>query len=316
MPVSLIAAESPDRCWLCSAPAWERAQAARRRMGEDTQQAQRLRDVRDRLCMLLEDSDLYDARHVLEQIGHTELWDEQVVLHSKVRAVWNGPRRFENTPVLPLIHKHAALQNYLDSLHDDVSHLRHVTWQDCHLYMDTRPALRRSPCWCCLLKLESDIPLHQVLGTLPRRPGPDNWPRAQLGDHRAALRILALTLGDIRLAEAYCARFAGREGHLLLLDLLLHPGDERPPLYIEACHLLAAQGGPCARAHLPASLMLPSACAGGIQKWLSEMKAVQKLLLLTVSVNDQMLLALSVVSDSTSPAMFQTASMLLCCCRG
>ena len=67
-------------------------------------------------------------------------------------------------------------------------------------------------------------------------------PCAQLGDHRAALRILALTLGDIRLAEGYCARFTGREGHLLLLDLLLHPGDGRPPLYIEACHLLAAQG--------------------------------------------------------------------------
>ena len=64
----------------------------------------------------------------------------------------------------------------------------------------------------------------------------------QLGDHRAALRILALTLGDIRLAEAYCTRFTGHDGHLMLLDLLLHPGDERPPLYIEACHLLAAQG--------------------------------------------------------------------------
>ena len=72
----------------------------------------------------------------------------------------------------------------------------------------------------------------------------------QLGDHRAALRILALTLGDIRLAEAYCARFTGREGHLLLLDLLLHPGEERPPLYIEACHLLAAQGGPFASASI------------------------------------------------------------------
>ena len=56
-------------------------------MAEDTQQAQRLRDTRDKLCMLLEDSDLYDARQVLEEIGHTELWDEQVILHSKVRAV-------------------------------------------------------------------------------------------------------------------------------------------------------------------------------------------------------------------------------------
>lgn len=70
----------------------------------------------------------------------------------------------------------------------------------------------------------------------------------QLGDHRAALRTLALTLGDIRLAEAYCARFTGRDGHLALLDLLLHPGDGRPPLYIEACHLLAAQGTCCGRA--------------------------------------------------------------------
>jgi hypothetical protein len=67
---------------------------------------------------------------------------------------------------------------------------------------------------------------------------------AQLGDHRAALEILALVLGDIRLAEAYCARFAGQDGHLLLLDMLLHPGDGRTPLYAEACHLLAAQGLP------------------------------------------------------------------------
>ena len=59
-------------------------------MAEDTQQAQQLRDTRDKLCMLLEDSDLYGARHVLEQISHTELWDEQVVLHSKVRTVRNA----------------------------------------------------------------------------------------------------------------------------------------------------------------------------------------------------------------------------------
>lgn len=83
----------------------------------------------------------------------------------------------------------------------------------------------------------------------------------QLGDHRAALRTLALTLGDIRLAEAYCVRFTGHDGHLMLLDLLLHPGDERPPLYIEACHLLAAQGGdPSHRSLLnsvPSSLSRP-----------------------------------------------------------
>ena len=71
---------------MCSVPAWERTQAARDRMSEDSTPAQRLRDLRDKLCMLLEESDLYDARHVLQRIGATELWDEQVVLHSKVRA--------------------------------------------------------------------------------------------------------------------------------------------------------------------------------------------------------------------------------------
>ena len=71
---------------MCSVPAWERALAARKRMSEDTERAQRLRHLRDRLCMLLEDSDLCDARHVLEQIASTELWDEQVILHSKVGA--------------------------------------------------------------------------------------------------------------------------------------------------------------------------------------------------------------------------------------
>jgi len=71
---------------------------------------------------------------------------------------------------------------------------------------------------------------------------------AQLGDHGAALRVLALVLGDMRAAEAYCARWARGEGHLALLDALLRPGDGRPPLYAEACHLLAAQGA--AGAHL------------------------------------------------------------------
>ena len=54
--------------------------------------------------------------------------------------------------------------------------------------------------------------------------------------------MLALVLGDMRAAEAYCARWAPGEGHLALLDALLRPGDGRPPLYAEACHLLAAQG--------------------------------------------------------------------------
>jgi len=74
---------------------------------------------------------------------------------------------------------------------------------------------------------------------------------AQLGDHGAALRVLALVLGDMRAAEAYCARWARGEGHLALLDALLRPGDGRPPLYAEACHLLAAQGAAGARLRAP-----------------------------------------------------------------
>ena len=117
-------------------------------------------------------------------------------------------------------------------------------------------ALDLCPCPSCLLELGSGIPSQDVPGALASAAAPDGWPRMQLGDHRAALRTLALTLGDIRLAEAYCARFTGREGHLLLLDLLLHPGDARPPLYIEACHLLAAQGGATACQPPPCSTAL------------------------------------------------------------
>ena len=54
-------------------------------MAEDSAPAQRLRDVRDKLCGLLEESVLYDAQVVLQRCAKTELWDEQVVLHSKVR---------------------------------------------------------------------------------------------------------------------------------------------------------------------------------------------------------------------------------------
>ena len=64
----------------------------------------------------------------------------------------------------------------------------------------------------------------------------------QVGDHLAALRILALVVGDMDAAEDYCGRHAGPDGYLTLLDMLLRPGDERSPLFAEACHLLAAQG--------------------------------------------------------------------------
>jgi hypothetical protein len=64
----------------------------------------------------------------------------------------------------------------------------------------------------------------------------------QAGDNRAALRVMALVLGDMRRATAFCAATAGQEAYMTLLAMLLHPGEGRDPLYTEACQLLAAQG--------------------------------------------------------------------------
>lgn len=60
-----------------------------------------------------------------------------------------------------------------------------------------------------------------------------------MGDHSAALRLLALTMADVRAAEAFCEATAGEEGYRALLDMLLRPGEGRAPLFAEACHLLA-----------------------------------------------------------------------------
>lgn len=70
---------------------------------------------------------------------------------------------------------------------------------------------------------------------------------AQVGDDAAALRILAIELQDVVGAERYCAEQGSKEGqasHALLLDMLLRPGQGRPPMLAQACHLLAAQGHP------------------------------------------------------------------------
>ena len=72
----------------------------------------------------------------------------------------------------------------------------------------------------------------------------------QAGDDTAALRILAIELRDMVGAEQYCAQQASKGGqasYALLLEMLLHPGQGRPPMLAQACHLLAAQGGhpPC-----------------------------------------------------------------------
>ncbi len=73
-------------------------------------------------------------------------------------------------------------------------------------------------------------------------PAQSHGRTVQVGDHLAALRILALVVGDMDAAEDYCGKHAGPDGYLTLLDMLLRPGDARPPLFMEACHLLAAQG--------------------------------------------------------------------------
>ena len=63
-------------------------------MAEDSEAAAQLRETRDKLCGLLEESVLYDARAVLQRCADTELWDEQVVLHSKVCAMPCSSSRF------------------------------------------------------------------------------------------------------------------------------------------------------------------------------------------------------------------------------
>eukprot|EP00884_Botryococcus_braunii_P004337 jgi/Botrbrau1/13904/Bobra.0017s0011.1 len=123
---------------------WERARAAGGRSpgpGED-----RLRDLRHRLCKVLEGSPYYDVDEVLRHIRTTDLWDEQFILHSKA------------------------------------------------------------------------------------------------GQTKEALRVVALVLGDMKRATAYCQALGEQEAYMTLLAMLLHPGEGRDPLYAEACQLLAAQG--------------------------------------------------------------------------
>lgn len=72
-------------------------------------------------------------------------------------------------------------------------------------------------------------------------------PSLQVGNDAAALQILVLELQDILAAEQYCARHSLKDGgtqssYMQLLNLLLHPGPGRQPMYTQACHLLGSQG--------------------------------------------------------------------------
>ena len=74
---------------LCSVPAWERAAAVSQRHAAEPPEPDDvdLRAARDKLCSLLEESALYDASLVLEAVAGSELWDEQVLLHCRVRML-------------------------------------------------------------------------------------------------------------------------------------------------------------------------------------------------------------------------------------
>jgi hypothetical protein len=64
----------------------------------------------------------------------------------------------------------------------------------------------------------------------------------QVGDILSALQVLALNLGDMKRAQMLCREEGNLEAYLTLLKLLLHPQDGRPPMYVEACCLLASEG--------------------------------------------------------------------------
>lgn len=85
----------------------------------------------------------------------------------------------------------------------------------------------------------------------------------QAGSHQAALRILAVVVGDVAAAEAYARTHLGPPGHHQLLDMLLRPGagegegagegpgEGRPPMLLQACHLMHAAGVPLPPTFLP-----------------------------------------------------------------
>lgn len=77
----------------------------------------------------------------------------------------------------------------------------------------------------------------------------------QAGNSKEALRVVALILGDMRRATAFCQASGSQDAFMTLLAMLLHPGEGRDPLYTEACQLLAAQGS------IPYASELPIACA-------------------------------------------------------
>lgn len=62
------------------------------------------------------------------------------------------------------------------------------------------------------------------------------------GDHRLALRILAMTLRDVGAAIQYASAYLAPEQHVDLLHMLLRPEDGSTPRWEDACCVVSAMG--------------------------------------------------------------------------
>jgi hypothetical protein len=64
----------------------------------------------------------------------------------------------------------------------------------------------------------------------------------KIGNHKEALHLLTFTMEDRERAVRYCEELGTQEGYLTLLDMLLHPEGDQPPLYGDAVRLLGSRG--------------------------------------------------------------------------
>ena len=69
----------------CSTPAWQRARV-RRSGSVDAQALLQQSQARDRLLAALQASQLWDAQAALLRLQGSELWQETVVVHQRVRG--------------------------------------------------------------------------------------------------------------------------------------------------------------------------------------------------------------------------------------
>eukprot|EP00873_Tetraselmis_striata_P035276 jgi/Tetstr1/455540/TSEL_042362.t1 len=89
---------------------------------------------------------------------------------------------------------------------------------------------------------------YDVPAVLHRLQGTSLWAEqvvlhGKTGNHGAALRLLAINIHDTRAALQYCEKAAAPGCHLLLLRILLAPGEGQPPRLQDACLVLNSPGG-------------------------------------------------------------------------